>query len=554
MKHTRNLFFVLLGIICSQTTFSQIPAQERPRIANIINFIRQTEPRDEEITDEILYQTVVEEVNLLKRNELKGTFLLQYDALINPKYQKLLKEELYPGSEVGVWWEITQPHIETAGLKWRGRYSWDWHANVGFATGYTPKEREILVDTYMTKFKEVFGAYPTSVGSWFIDAHTLLYMYEKYQIIASCTCKDQIGTDGYTLWGGYWNQAYYPSKKNAYMPAQTIVSQIPIPVFRMLGSDPIYQYDCGLGEASQPVMSLEPVYEHAGGSPVWVDWFLKSIVEEPCLAFAYTQAGQENSFTWEKIKNGLEYQVSELSKLYQKDKIRVETLTESGEWFKSQFPLTPATAVTALTDYQNNNKKTVWYNSRFYRSNLLWEGNQLRIRDIHVFNENYQSSYLTKAGTSTQCIYTTLPIVDGFQWSTTDFLAGVRFLYKDNNGKMVEMKGKDPTIIEKQDDMLVEWPLANGTATYSLLFSEDQLEISCNTSLENHQWELALSTSPEAKLPFTTIKSDKVNASLNGFDYEIHCRQGQFIDCRGKKSNTVLRIKPHQNKIILIFK
>ena len=28
------------------------------------------------------------------------------------------------------------------------------------------------------------------------------------------------GTDGYTLWGGYWNQAYYPSRLNSYMPAQ----------------------------------------------------------------------------------------------------------------------------------------------------------------------------------------------------------------------------------------------------------------------------------------------------------------------------------------------
>lgn len=27
------------------------------------------------------------------------------------------------------------------------------------------------------------------------------------------------------------------------MPAQTAVNQIPVPIFRMLGSDPMYQYD-----------------------------------------------------------------------------------------------------------------------------------------------------------------------------------------------------------------------------------------------------------------------------------------------------------------------
>jgi len=166
---------------------------------------------------------------------------------------------------VGGWWEITQPHVEAAGLKWRGRYPWDWHADVGFATGYTPEERRKLVDVYMEKFKEVFGKYPTAIGSWFIDAYTLGYMYDKYGIVASCNCKDQIGTDGYTLWGGYWNQAYYPSRVNAYMPAQTREGQIPVPVFRMLGSDPIYQYDNCVGGALQGVISLEPVYGDSGG-------------------------------------------------------------------------------------------------------------------------------------------------------------------------------------------------------------------------------------------------------------------------------------------------
>lgn len=293
--------FILAALIAGGFSPSQakdirkVNSNSSPRIVNIVNFIRNVEPRG--VTDEVLYETVVQQVKQLSAHGLEGTFLLQYDALINPKYQALLKNELNSTSEIGAWWEITQPHVEAAGIEWRGRFPWDWHANVGFATGYTPEERIILVDIYMEKFKSIFGAYPKSVGSWFIDAHTLGYMYDKYNIIASCNCKDQIGTDGYTLWGGYWNQAYYPSRVNAYMPAQTEKGQISVPIFRMLGSDPIYQYDSGLGGNLQSVITLEPVYHDAGGSKEWVDWFLKSIVDEPCLAFSYTQAGQENSFT-----------------------------------------------------------------------------------------------------------------------------------------------------------------------------------------------------------------------------------------------------------------
>src|ERR1035441_8369248 len=94
-----------------------------------------------------------------------------------------------------------------AGLKWRGRHEWDSTANVGFSPGYTPEERRKLVDVYMADFKGIFGYYPRTAGSWFIDEVTLAYMAEHYGIVASCNCKDQVGTDGYTLWGGYWNQA-----------------------------------------------------------------------------------------------------------------------------------------------------------------------------------------------------------------------------------------------------------------------------------------------------------------------------------------------------------
>ena len=269
MTKTKTLFLILTLAAATATacarTVGVTGTDNQPRIINIVNFIRQTDYRVED-SDRKLYETVCRQVELVNRYDLPATFLLEYDALINPLYQKLLKTKLRNGAEIGAWWELTQPHIEAAGLKWRGEHPWVSHANIAFSTGYTKEERERLVDVYMRKFKDVFGTYPKSVGSWFIDAHTLAYMHDRYGIEASCNCKDQIGTDGYTLWGGYWNQAYYPSRLNAYMPAQTGAGQIPVPVFRMLGSDPIYQYDDGLGNERQGVISLEPVYKDL---PCW---------------------------------------------------------------------------------------------------------------------------------------------------------------------------------------------------------------------------------------------------------------------------------------------
>ena len=279
----------------------------------------------------------------------------------------LLKDLPADAFEIGAWWEIPQPLVENAGFNWRGRYPWDWHADVGFSTGYSPDEREKLADVYMEDFKKIFGYYPKSVGSWFIDAHTLDYLSPKYGIVASCNCKDQIGTDGYTLWGGYWNQAYYPSKKNAYMPAQTRENQIPVPIFRMLGSDPIRQYDAGLGSPSQHVVSLEPVYAKGGGDSAWVHWYFDQFIEGECMEYAYVQVGQENSFTWNRMSKGFGIQLPLIARLRDEKKVRVETLAESGRWFREKFRTTPSTSVTVKEDFNGGTMRTVWFNSRFYR-------------------------------------------------------------------------------------------------------------------------------------------------------------------------------------------
>lgn len=529
-----------------------IITEEAPRIVNIINFIRQTEPRVEEYTDEVLYQTVVEQVKMLNQYQLKGTFLLQYDALINPKYQELLKDELYPGSEVGAWWEITQPHVEAAGMQWRGEYPWDWHANVGFATGYTPEEREKLVDVYMEKFLEVFGKYPVSVGSWFIDAHSLGYMYDKYHIQASCTCKDQVGTDGYTMWGGYWGQGYYPSRKNAFMPAQTREGQIPVPVFRMLGSDPIYQYDNALGGQTQGVVSLESVYNEGGGSQQWVEWFFEKMFEDPCLGFTYTQAGQENSFTWGRMQKGFQIQIPRITELSQQHQIALQTLGETGMWYKDRYPVTPATALSALSDYQDHQRKTVWFDSRFYRANLLWESNSFRIRDIHLFNEAYASDYLDKAGTSTQSIYTTLPLVDGCLWSTAEKLAGLRLYSEGADGQWIELKGGTPWVRDEGKTLQVTWCVENeGRNVFIFTFAEDKMEVVCKTSDENFHWNMELKTKVDAELPFETIQPDKILATQKDFHYQVLCEQGSFSDCRAEGQDSVFRITPSNNRIVL---
>ena len=109
------------------------------QIVNIINFIRAVEPREPALD---LFTPVKEQIALMKKHNLRGTFLLQYDALLWPEMTALLKELDPAQFEFGVWHEIVQPECEAVGIPWTGRFPWDWHAHCGFSVGYTKKQRE----------------------------------------------------------------------------------------------------------------------------------------------------------------------------------------------------------------------------------------------------------------------------------------------------------------------------------------------------------------------------------------------------------------------------
>ena len=526
---------------------------EQPCIINFVNFIRQVEPRDERFTNEYLFQTTANELTQLNEYGFRGTFLLQYDALVDSAYQQLMREAKEKGHEVGAWWEITEPHVRDAGMTWRGRYPWDWHANVGFATGYTPEERERLVDTYMNRFHEIFGSYPESVGSWFIDAHTLQYFSDKYGITASCNCKDQYGTDGYTLWGGYWNQAYYPSCVNAYMPAQTSEGQIPVPVFRMLGSDPVLQYDNALDSRVQGVITLEPVYTGnggGGGNRQWIEWFLPAMANSKSLGFNYIQAGQENSFGWEAMKNGLTMQMPIIRQLADEGKVRVETLAESGRWFKERYPLTPATSVTVDDDFLHDGRSAAWYDSRFYRIGLFWEGDFFVIRDIHLFDESIESDYLRQAGTSTQCVYTTLPIVDGYLWSTSDERAGLRLIALQGESGTEEIPVFSHSFRQTAADQLVV-DQKTPYGTFTLTLNEDNITCSLRAK-KKVNWAMEFTAAPKASLPFDELSAQEMRATWKGHPYAFHLQKGSFETASSSSGKpTSWRMHPQRGKIVL---
>lgn len=473
------------------------------QIMNIVNFVRGLEPRCE--MD--LYTPVVEQIKYNKKYDIPNTFLLQYDAMLRQDFRDLFLQERDENMELGVWFENCRDLIETIGLQWRGRegYDWDWFVNVGFLQGYTPEQREKIVDEVFRLFKEIFGEYPQVVGSWVMDAHSMDYMCRKYNIKAFCICREQYAVDAYTLWGGYSSGGYYPSKNNMICPAQTQENKIPAPVFRMLMSDPIYNYDGQKYDKCDAPISwtIEPAWE-SGQIPSLADWYFDTYYKTPCLTHAEATTGQENSFGWHVFGEGYCMQIDKLAALEKEGVVSLQKLGDTGMWYQKSFPVSAASAQVVLKDWRDNDLKTVWYNCKNYRTNFLLVDDTLLIRDLTKYDDRYQERYLKECCEGELATYDNLPVVDSRIWSTDGKVCELRFVEQVTG---IEVSEDSDTVLR------LELTFADGSSGDVVLSEEGVVFENCG--------DLAYSWGVPTEYTSLAFEGNCLKGSQNGFAYEM---------------------------------
>ena len=183
--------FLMAGVACLATLVSngacvaaERPSAKTPRaVMNVVNFVRALDPRQPRAW---YAEALREEVALNRKYKLKNTILFQYDALIDPELRAEAAKSDPALTEFGLWFEMSRPLNEAAGLPWRPKHApswdWDWFINPGFLMAYTHAERKALIDAAFARFKADFGYYPKSVGSWLLDAWSMDYMVKTYGV------------------------------------------------------------------------------------------------------------------------------------------------------------------------------------------------------------------------------------------------------------------------------------------------------------------------------------------------------------------------------------
>jgi hypothetical protein len=524
----KKKYIITLCCIFTLLTQAQTKLENavQPSVVNLFNVIRRTTNKNGAF-NQWDYQTIEKQINLYKQHGFVGTYALTYDALTDSTIVKFLKKNLNSKDELAIWWEINEDLAQKAHVKWKGKHKISLHVDEGYSVAYNPKERLRLVDAYMDTFKTVFNHYPSSIAAWVLDAVTLEYANKKYRLEAAAICRDQLGVDGFSLWGGYTDQAYYPSKKNIFIPAQQSKSQIKVPIFRLLGSDPIYNWEVNLRPRVEGCKTLEPVWE-TGKSPQWVNYYFESKNDMPKLGFSYTQMGQENTFLWLNMQEGLEMQMNKLEALVRKGKVRLETMRETGKWFKQRYKLTPSATVTATKDWHPEyDLKTYWYSSRFYSISWLFEKKELSIREFFLFDENYTSRYFQQCLKGETAIFDALPLV----FSHEKKCQNRPFLRLENHkGKALQCT---PPIIKTIGNNIYSLSTQlNKGGKITCTMKQNSLEI--KSSSAHQDWQLSWTAFPYC----IEHSAKKIRCKHHHFEYEINLIQGKVVT--------------HQERIVLV--
>lgn len=376
MKYLINLILLLItfGIFV-------FPVNAVNSFVTIVNPVRGLDAWEEKFQPEV---TLRGQIDVLTKHNLPATWLLRPDVLESQKLTDLVMQAP-PIDEKGLFLEITPGWAKSSGVKYHESKSWHFAGSV-FLTGYSQDDRIKLIDTAFENFKKVFGIYPTSVGAWWIDSFSLNYMQEKYHITAALIVADQYSTDNYQIWGQYWSTPYFPSKKNALYPAQSVDQKIPVVMMQWASRDPVNGYGKGVEESTLSVQVNDYIDYHK----LDIQYFSKLVdiyTKQELNQVNQLVVGLENSYSWEKYRDEYQKQIELLLRRKLSGEIGVVNMQQFSSWYRSNIKTISPTHIIVSDDPLGTNKTSIWFMNPYYRANLYFSDSGAIFRDIRQYVE-----------------------------------------------------------------------------------------------------------------------------------------------------------------------
>ena len=324
------------------------------------------------------------EYGVIFRNNLPATWLLTFDIISNASYAQVLKN-FNNKQELGIFLEVSPKFAQAAGVKYHNAGFWHF-ANAVFLSGYTQQERLKLIDAVFAEFKQVFGYYPRSVGSWWTDAFSLSYMKEKYEITANLGVADQFSTDGYQVWGQYFSTPFYPSKHHSGIPAPNLSVKLDLVTIQWAPRDPLNGYASSLYSTQD--------YHTVGLGTDYFEKLINLYAKKQQNDFGQITLGLEGDFPPDTYKGGFAKQMDLVARLQEGGEFKVTNMATFSQWYRQAFPqLSPAHLIVS-DDLLGKKTKGVWYQAPRYRVGLVIDEQRgAKIFDFRIYHSDFQEPY-----------------------------------------------------------------------------------------------------------------------------------------------------------------
>lgn len=447
MRPLKQLFIIALFSIGLQF-FLPFPAfAQSQRTAVIVNPIRGSDFWSYNYS---ILDTPSKEYQVIKSQDLAATWLIRFDALNDPNTVQFVKS-LDNKQEVGLFLEVTPSLTAAAGITYN--QSPDWHyARSILLTGYSPSDRERLIDAAFKKFQSDFGYYPKSVGAWWIDANSLSYMKDNYGIVANLDVADQFSTDQYQVWGQYFSTPFYPSKNNALEPAQDPDQKIGVVTIQWATRDPYNSYGNGVLDSTYSVQANDYLLHNLDSG------YFKKILD----IYPQTTVGLENDFSFDKYGDQYQRQIQILVDEQKQDLLNIQTMANFYQSYNQKYPdISPNVLISSL-DPLGGNGQVVWYQTPKYRVGWFYGPYGSEIRDLKIYDTGSKESCFDKSCDS-------LNLADSFVSSIDD----VRL----KNGWVIdEGKIRDIKINQSGENITIDYVNQSGVARH-IQFMPNDIEV-----------------------------------------------------------------------------
>ncbi len=374
------LVFICLVTIFTSNTLAQSLPEEQLETNKFVNIIYPVRSRD--LWSDKSVENVEKVKNLTTSMNLSATWLLQYDVLFD---QDLLSkiDGFNKHSEIGAFLEVSEKLATDAHVAYKlgdGDY---YRTDKVLLSGYSPIERERLIDTYISKFKEVFKSTPSTVGSWYIDSRSQSFLAKK-GVTTAVTVADQYDTDGASVWGKYYGMPFYPSKYNSLEPASTIEEKISIVNIQWAQRDITMGYGRYVKDSRQSFQAND--YINNGFDSDYFDKLLNQYLSQKTDFMQITvglETGQEASAFYEELKT----QLIKINKLQKEGQLKVTTAQSFGSYYLNKYQgLSPSHLLT-----KNN---SFWFMSPQFRVAVFEEDDKLVLKDLRYYNGKPSVDYL----------------------------------------------------------------------------------------------------------------------------------------------------------------